>query len=70
MDSDFTLEAYSRHLRVARECGYEFVLLESLLSTRTVPQRVVAIRHDVDYSLSHARILALAEREQDVVSTY
>lgn len=62
----FTYRAYEKLISLLRDKGYEF----SNYRNWRMKDRVVILRHDIDYSLDKAVALAELERELGVSSTY
>lgn len=64
-DNDFTKERYRSLLQIAKE-NYKFV------SYRNIPwgERFILWRHDCDFSINRAYVLARIEREEEVLGTY
>ncbi len=66
MRADFTLSAYREMLSNLRGAGYAFSRFGGL----DIRKRQVLLRHDVDQSLQAAAIIAEAEHELSISSTY
>lgn len=62
----FTYRAYEKLILLLRDKGYEF----SNYRKRKTKDRIVILRHDIDYSLDKAVALAEVERGLGVSSTY
>jgi len=62
---DFSLKSYREMLRIALECGYEFM---SFTENGTVP--VVYLRHDIDISLDNALKIAQIENDFGIRATF
>lgn len=66
----FTHEAYRFMLRAAREAGYRFATFDELAELRRTDERACIVRHDCDYELVSAGLMARIEAEMGVRSTY
>lgn len=69
MERDFTLSKYRKLCDALLESAYKSVTVRDYLSG-VGGERIVILRHDVDVSAEKALVMASAERELDINSTY
>lgn len=70
-DAPFTLAQYAAYLRLARAHGYRFAGFQELVGDAgSRAERVVHVRHDIDYALRWVLPMAEIEHEHGVRSTY
>ena len=70
MPPDFTYEMYGTLLDAGREHGVPFVPVREYLSSDSLPEGFVVLRHDVDRKPENALDFARIEAERGVRSTY
>ena len=72
MAADFTFETYGELLDAGLRAGYTFLTVREYLSTdrEDLPDRFVALRHDVDRKPENALSMARIEADRGVSSTY
>jgi hypothetical protein len=67
----FTWSLYAEYLRLAASCGYRFAdFSETTTGSDDPGERVVYLRHDVDFALRWVLHMAEIEHEHDVRATY
>lgn len=70
----FSFSSYARLLDIVGQSGYAVIGIEQILQLRfdnqPLPDRIVAIRHDVDYFPNRALALAEIEAEKKFAVTY
>ncbi len=67
----FTLAQYAAYLELARAHGYRFAGFQELAGAGDVsPERVIHLRHDIDYALRWVLPMAELEHRHGVRSTY
>ena len=69
--SRLSRESYSQFLSKAKERGFSFVLFRDFLSDASaLPQRYIALRHDIDFAPRHSMEMAEIEHAAGVRSTF
>ncbi len=64
---DFTIDNYRKLIRLAKE-KYAFISYDNCFELSC--EKKILLRHDVDYSLKGAQLLATIEKEEEICSTY
>jgi hypothetical protein len=70
MRGDFTYQAYADLLDAGLDAGYEFLTVREYLSSSSLPEQFLVLRHDVDRKPWNALQMARIEALRDVPSTY
>lgn len=70
MVADFSDEAYAALLDAGLNAGYEFLTVREYLSTESLPERFLIVRHDVDRKPMNALQMARTEAIRDISTTY
>jgi hypothetical protein len=69
--SRLSRELYLRFLERAKARGFDFVRFRDFLpGAATLPERYIALRHDIDFAPHHSVEMAELEREAGVTSTF
>ena len=70
MDCAFTLKHYRETLVAYRKAGYAVTSFEGALKSLAVPDKILILRHDVDFTLKAALCIAQIEAEEGCLSTF
>lgn len=70
MTADFSDEAYASLLDAGLNAGYEFITVREYLSSETLPEQFLIVRHDVDRKPMNALQMARTEALRGISTTY
>ncbi|MFW6195838.1 MAG: hypothetical protein ACOC5D_00755 [Thermoplasmatota archaeon] len=66
----FTFQYYEKLLETLKQNGYKFIFFEDLDKIQKQEEKIVLLRHDIDFDVHQAKKICEIEKEYDVKSTY
>ncbi|MEK6984704.1 MAG: hypothetical protein AABX33_09085 [Nanoarchaeota archaeon] len=69
MKCNFTYKHYKEAINLGKKLGFSFYGMHDYLNAKP-KKKFIVMRHDIDLSLKHALIMANAEKELGIKSTY
>src|SRR3989338_6927946 len=73
-DCNFLLKHYEENLRLALKKGYKFMTIkefgEEFESKKKIPEKMIVLRHDIDFDLGLSIRMASIENKHGIRSTY
>lgn len=70
MKCDFTYRHYKEVIRSAKNKGYQFYTLGEYTTKKNMKSPVIVMRHDIDFSIEKAYVIAKIEKKLNINSTY